>query len=684
MKPSDSPSNEVPISTAEDAHSFRVAGLQMKRIWHCFGNYMHHVDLWTVQRMLRASGTNVLPINTHRLTSTNLEDGLEIGFGGVTLARLREARSLDGLVLMLNINHQTSARAAVAKTELAHRLTNQRVLKLEVLNEDLRTSNDAQLIEAVRELRRCMPELIVMPLLSNDLAVAQQLVELGCPLLRVMGSGIGSGRGITDPEVFARICRLPVPVVLDGGVATAADFAGAWAAGAQGCLINSALFATSTAPDEVLETFARDCERIIDSAAPAPISGRLASNCRPTREVRLVRGSGSELWDEKGRRYFDLSSQTMNMLLGQCNVEVGDAIHRQLRTLTFVDQDFPHALYDQAIAALAPNLPPQLSVYNLRMNDGSSAVECAVKQARRVRKRGRVLTFDGIYLGQNAQSLHLRGWGARRTELLYGSSEDVVFAPVPRPNFEVPVERAADETGLTACAMIEEQHDSLACVVLDPVMVSSGVSMGRCMPTLLRSVIACARKHEVPVIVDECQTFGWVPDGTVSRHLGLEPDIIVLGKSVGGGLPLSVCVARPEFDGLAWGDADYTNGGTLAAIVGLITTCRILARPETHARARAIEAEIDAACEVLRGRVGEKIATRGLGLIRAIQLRLDSGSEVAAAAASRISEQCLARGVIVRRHTDCLTLKPSVLADPAEVRAALGIVVNTIIEDVSQ
>jgi thiazole synthase len=252
---------------------FRVASLEMTRIWHCFGNYAHRVDLWTIQRMLRASGTNVLPINTHRLSRASLRHGLEVGFGGVTVDELCEQRSLDGMIVMLNINHQTTASEAIAKTELAYELTGEPVVKLEVLNQDLRTSNDERLVEAVRELRRVLPQLILMPLVSNNWVSADRLVQLGCPLLRVMGSDIGSGGGIIDRETFSRICELPVPVVLDGGVATAADFAIARAAGAEGCLINSALFAGSAPPDIVLRAFVRGCA-LASASAPGPRRAR--------------------------------------------------------------------------------------------------------------------------------------------------------------------------------------------------------------------------------------------------------------------------------------------------------------------------------------------------------------------------------------------------------------------------
>lgn len=662
---------------------FNVAGLEMSRIWHCFGNYMHKVDLWTIQRMLNASGTNVLPINTHRLTPALGRDGLEVGFSGVTIDRLGEARSLAEFVLMLNINHQVSAAAAVAKTQLAHELTSETIVKLEVLNGDLRTSNDAQLIEAVRELRRTMPHLILMPLLSNNVDTARRLIDLGCPLLRVMGGAIGSGAGIVDREEFARVCALPVPVVLDGGVSQAADFAVAHAAGAQGCLINSALFSGAAPPDVVLSTFVRTCAPLLASFEPTPATTSstftLASNCRATRPITVTHGAGVAVWDSKGRRYIDLSSQTMNLLMGQCHPEINEAIAQQLHTLSFIDQDFGCATYEEAMRALAPSLPRHLTVFNFRMSDGSSGVECAIKMARRARGRGRVLTFDGIYVGQNTQSLHLRGWGPKRSELLHGSTEDVVFAPVPRPDYRLSLDQAPNETGERAGALIDEHHEALACVLVDPVMISSGVTMGRAMPTLLRAVIERAHAHDVPVVVDECQTFGWVPDGTLSRHLGLDADFVVLGKGIGGGMPLSVCAARQSLDGLEWGDADYTNGGTLAAMAGLLATCRILARDETRANATGLEDDIDVACSALTRKLGARVATRGIGLIRAIQLHADNSVSAGQAATQRVVARALANGVIVRRHLDCLTLKPAVVADRDDVRHALDTLVDAII-----
>ena len=405
---------------------------------------------------------------------------------------------------------------------------------------------------------------------------------------------------------------------------------------------------------------------------------RLSTNSRPSKAVRLVRGVGAAVWDAEGRRYVDLSSQTMNLLFGQCHPVINQAIERQLATLTFADQDFEHDAYPEAMSRLAAFLPPHLTTFNFRLCDGSSAVECAVKMARRARDRGRILTFEGIYLGQNTQSLHLRGWGERRKELLVGSQEDVVFAPLPRPDFDQPFDASPAENGATACEMIDRLHESLACVIIDPVMISAGVTKGRGLHRLVHRVIACAHRHDVPVILDECQTFGWVPDGTLARHYGFDADLLVLGKGIGGGMPLAVCVSRPRYDGLKWGDADYTNGGTLAAMAGMLATCELLESPATRAHVAEMANEVSLLEARLSLSLGDQVATRGIGLIRAIQLREFPSEEDACAAAVAVSRRCLTRGVIVRSHTDCLTLKPPLSAELTDLREAFAILEHEI------
>ena len=243
--------------------TFNCLIFPLTKIWHCFGNYMNKVDLQMVLDMLEASKTNVIPVNTHKMTKNNEREGLLIGFGGVKFDELAAKIDLSKKLIMLNINHQVSAADAVEKTLRAHNLTGEILIKLEVLNEDMATSNNEELIKAVKILREIKPELVLMPLFHCNYEDAKRLVELGCPLLRVMGSGIGTGNGILDKEEFRKICSLKVPVVLDGGVGSAADFLEASELGAIGCLVNSMLFKSDLSPSEELKKFVIDSQSVL-------------------------------------------------------------------------------------------------------------------------------------------------------------------------------------------------------------------------------------------------------------------------------------------------------------------------------------------------------------------------------------------------------------------------------------
>lgn len=233
----------------------RLGEFDFSLVWHCFGNHNNRTTLDDVLRMLSASKSNIIPVNTHRLSKSRSRGDLIIGFGDTTFDDLCQHIQLRRYHVMLNINHQVTAESAVEKTLVAHAMTNEKLIKLEVLNNDMRTSNDGLLIDAVARLRRENPSLIVLPLVSCSPGAVNELVKLGCPLIRVMGSAIGSAAGIADPVAFSEVCKVSVPIVLDGGVGAPEDFKYALDLGAKACLVNSMLFGKPDHPADVLSSF---------------------------------------------------------------------------------------------------------------------------------------------------------------------------------------------------------------------------------------------------------------------------------------------------------------------------------------------------------------------------------------------------------------------------------------------
>lgn len=238
-----------------------LSGMVLDRFWHCFGTEKHRAPMDLIIQLLHTSGTNILPINTHHLDERRERSALEHGFAGATYDALGERMDLSRYVKMLNINLRMTADEAVKTAKIAVDMTGERVLKLEVLEPRLRQSRDDDVVEAARRLIAWEPSLVVLPLLSCCVDTAKAAVDAGCPLLRVMGSPISSGNGIADESVFAEICSLPTPVVLDGGIGRTTDIDGAVALGADGVLINSVLFASGRPPVDVMAEFAAVARR---------------------------------------------------------------------------------------------------------------------------------------------------------------------------------------------------------------------------------------------------------------------------------------------------------------------------------------------------------------------------------------------------------------------------------------
>ncbi len=399
-----------------------------------------------------------------------------------------------------------------------------------------------------------------------------------------------------------------------------------------------------------------------------------SNNSKPSSHIEIIKGEGAFFWDTEDNKYIDMSCQTMNLLLGQCHPEVNQAIMEQLNKLSFTDQGFVCSAYGNAIGLLQKILPHYFDIINLRMSDGSGAVECAIKMATNYSGKGGILTVQGIYLGQNNHTIKIRGWGERRNEILCGMQQKVIHALAPVPDYEKNFTESRAENGEEISCLIESNKDKLGCIILDPVMISEGITHGRGMNIFIGRAIKAAKRYDIPVILDECQTFGWVPDITLTKHFEYEPDILVLGKCIGGGLPLSACVTTKKFDNLQWGDADYTNGGTLPAIAALAKTCEILQRGETRLHFAKLSLILDRWSDRINTECWPKITVRGIGLIRAINIRIGKNRYDNISLVKRLVGLFLDHGIYLRGHNDSITIKLPLVIETEYLEEGLSVI----------
>jgi thiazole synthase len=226
-----------------------VGGQFVNGLWHCFGVRREIVGYRQACDMLDASQTALLPINTNQGVPL-------IGHGNVHWTNFQYEAAKRELVPCLNINLQTSAATAIRQAVRFRESTGISLLKLEVLgHDDDSVSDDHACVEATQVLSE--DGFTVMPLISDNPAAAAALCDIPrVPLIRVMGSPIGSGAGIVNPDNVEMICDdSPLPVILDGGIGTVSHARHALKLGCAGFLVNSCLFQGDLSPVEWLDQY---------------------------------------------------------------------------------------------------------------------------------------------------------------------------------------------------------------------------------------------------------------------------------------------------------------------------------------------------------------------------------------------------------------------------------------------
>ena len=241
----------------------------------------------------------------------------------------------------------------------------------------------------------------------------------------------------------------------------------------------------------------------------------------------IERAQGSWLYCRDGRRYLDLIAGIGVNNLGHGHPAVIAAINAQARRYLHVMVYGEYVIDVQVRLAerLASMLPgPLQTVYFT--NSGAEAVEGALKTARKATRRATFAAFDGAYHGDTMAALALMGNAAFRAP----------FEPLPGPVRRLPYDNAA---GLSAI-----DHE-VAAVVIEPIQAEGGVRIpSRDFIAALRS--RCDETGAL-LIFDEVLTgFGRTGRMFALEHYGVVPDLIVMAKALGGGLPLGAFCGRHE------------------------------------------------------------------------------------------------------------------------------------------
>ncbi|KQU64555.1 MULTISPECIES: acetylornithine transaminase [unclassified Rhizobacter] len=366
----------------------------------------------------------------------------------------------------------------------------------------------------------------------------------------------------------------------------------------------------------------------------------------------FVRGDGSWLWDDRGRRHLDFVQGWAVNTLGHAPACIRDALARQSALLLTPSPAF----HNQPASALAGLLCEHSDFDQVFFtNGGAEANEGAIKLARKwgqLHKGGahEIITFRDAFHGRTLATMSASGkpgW-------------DRHFAPQV-PGFPKAV--------LNDLASVQALVGSTTvAILLEPVQGESGVNAAT--PAFLQGLRALCDQHGLLLIFDEVQT-GIGRLGTLFgyQHFGVVPDIATLAKGLGGGVPIGALLARQHACVFVHGDQGGTfNGNPLMCAVGLSVLQAVLA-DGFLAGVRATGEHLGARLQALSARHGLGEA-RGIGLLRA----LDLGRPVAAAVVAHARERLMLGGaaadtglLLNAPRPSVLRFMPSLTVTPAEV-----------------
>jgi 4-aminobutyrate aminotransferase len=356
----------------------------------------------------------------------------------------------------------------------------------------------------------------------------------------------------------------------------------------------------------------------------------------------VARAEGARIWDVEGREYIDFAGGLGCANLGHNLPAVVDALHAQVDL--YLHQCFMVGMYEpyvevcRRLAELSPCRGANQK--SILLNSGAEAIENAVKIARVATGRPAVIVFDNAFHGRTLLSMTMTSKVVPYKQGFGPFAPEVYRTPAPYPFRGV-----SEDDAIAALKHLfkgDVDPGSVACAVLEPVQGEGGfIPMTPDFPKRLQELLD---GHGILYVDDEVQSGcgrtgpAWAIEHYTGSNGTVEPDLLVSGKTLGGGLPLAAVTGRAEIvDAVPPGGLGGTFGGNPLSCAAAIAILDALepARP----RAEQIGARLR---ERLTAMAPAGSDVRGLGPMIAIELPVQTGEETA-----RITAEARERGLLL-------------------------------------
>jgi predicted acetylornithine/succinylornithine family transaminase len=370
-------------------------------------------------------------------------------------------------------------------------------------------------------------------------------------------------------------------------------------------------------------------------------------------QVMFERGQGTQLWDVNGKRYLDFLCGIAVTSLGHSHPVVAAAIAHQANTLMHVSNFFSNPVATQTAVMVDELISRSSGLASgagqvFFCNSGAEANEAGIKLARKFGGRGKhvVVSALGSFHGRTLAALAATGQPEKHEP----------FAPMPDGFRHVVFN---DIKSLEASL-----DNSVAAVLLETVQGEGGVIPAS--NEYLQAVRELCTQRGILMMIDEVQTgFARTGEWFGFQHAGIEPDVVMLAKAMGNGMPIGALWARKEVAAVFKpGDHGSTFSGTAIATAAARATIQLMIDMDAPTVAKQRGKELSEKLLAING----VVEVRGKGLLLAAELKPELD-------AKKIASQLLDHGLIVNGVTShALRLAPPLTVSGAEIDEAISII----------
>ncbi len=346
---------------------------------------------------------------------------------------------------------------------------------------------------------------------------------------------------------------------------------------------------------------------------------KLMANVYAKRRIVITKGKGALVWDINGKEYIDCTGSYGVCIVGHSHPKVVEAVRRQAETLISCHASFYNEARSGLLQKITRIAPKGLNKVFLA-NSGAEAVECAIKLARKFSGKPEIIAMMGAFHGKTMGALSAT-WDRKYREPFKPLVPE--FKHVPPDNLEKVREAITEKT---------------AAVLVEPIRGEGGI---RVPPNgFLPGLREICDEMGVLLIFDEVQTgFGRTGKIFACEHWNVVPDVLCLAKSVAGGLPLGITIAKEKvMSSLKVGEHTTTFSGSPIVCAAACAAIDVLVEKKLPERAAILGRYFKEKLEGLQARHKIVREVRGLGLMIGMELRFD---------VLNIILKCMERGVLI-------------------------------------